>query len=378
MGRWESSARRLARQLVDKGALRSPTWQRAVEQVPRHVFAPIFYEYDSHHAGWRAVDAACYQDPHHWLERVYSNTALFILPDGMSSSSMPSLMVRMLESLNVEDSNRVLEIGTGSGYNSALLCNRVGDRNVYSIDIDGELVSLARERLALTGYYPTLATGDGTDGIAEYAPYDRIIATCSVPSIPWAWVEQLADGGLISAALKLHGHAGNLTLLKRYDDRAEGRFSERYGSFMAIRHAGSGKLPRASSETYPEIEIRTTTLDLPRPWENLVFWFFAHMDSTLRVINYGQEMDSHTGRPGNAYMMAADGSRCEIEKVPRTDGSRTIWQSGPRRLWDLVESAHEHWKQLGSPAWQRFGLTVTKTRQTVWLDAPNHQQTWTL
>ncbi|MBV9315350.1 MAG: methyltransferase domain-containing protein [Pseudonocardia sp.] len=371
---WETRARRLARQLVDKGVLRSPPWQRAVEEVPRHIFVPTYYEYGPN--GWRAADVSDHEATERWLDRVYSNTALFILPGGKSSSSMPGLMVRMLESLDIEDGNRVLEIGTGSGYNSALLCHHIGDHNVYSIDIEHELVSLARDRLASIGYHPTLVVGDGADGLAEYAPYDRIIATCSVPSIPWAWVQQVTIGGLILADLKLNGHIGNLALLYRYEDRAEGRFSERYGSFMAIRHSESSHSTREPSADRLHIESRATNLELPRPWENFVFWFFAHMDSALQITSYGQEMDSKTGLPGNACMIAADGSWCEIEKETRNSGSRTVWQSGPRRLWDLIEAAHERWTRLGAPGWQRFGLTVTETRQTVWLDSPSSDLSW--
>ena len=89
----------------------------------------------------------------------------------------------MLEALEVTDGCRVLEIGTGSGYNAALLCERLGSEHVTSVHIDPDLVALARERLAANGYTPTLAA-DGADGYPRSALYDRIIATCSVPAIP--------------------------------------------------------------------------------------------------------------------------------------------------------------------------------------------------
>jgi SAM-dependent methyltransferase len=90
-----------------------------------------------------------------------------------SSSTMPSLMARMLEALDVRDGHRVLEIGTGTGYNAALLCHRLGPRNVVSIDIDPTLVAAARSRLADLGYHPTLVAGDGTTGAVQHGPYDR-------------------------------------------------------------------------------------------------------------------------------------------------------------------------------------------------------------
>ena len=78
-----------------------------------------------------------------------------------SSSSLPALVLTMLEALEVTDGDRVLEIGTGSGYNAVLLCERLGSDRVTSVDIDPELVELARERLAANGYTPALAAVDG-------------------------------------------------------------------------------------------------------------------------------------------------------------------------------------------------------------------------
>ncbi|HWR47240.1 MAG TPA: methyltransferase domain-containing protein [Pseudonocardiaceae bacterium] len=127
------------------------------------------------------------------MELVYSDTTLITavadyaergvrIP--VSSSSKPDLMVRMLEELDVTDGDRVLEIGTGTGYNAALLSHRLGSQNVFSLDVDPALIAAARPRLTRLGYHPTLAAVDGAAGLAGHAPYARIIATCSVPAIP--------------------------------------------------------------------------------------------------------------------------------------------------------------------------------------------------
>jgi protein-L-isoaspartate O-methyltransferase len=146
MSDWRARARALADELTAKGTLSSPAWQRAVAEVPRHKLVPSYYEYTSQ--GWRLADTTSPQGRERWLGRVYSNAALFILPDGRSSSSMPSLMTRMLEALDIRDGHKVLEIGTGSGYNAALLCHRLGDDRVYSVELEPGLVELARARLA--------------------------------------------------------------------------------------------------------------------------------------------------------------------------------------------------------------------------------------
>ena len=101
--------------------------------------------------------------------------------------------------------------------------------------MDREPVDLARDRLARIGYRFTLVAADGADGLPEHAPYDRIMATCSVPAIPRAWLEQTRVGELILADLKLSVHAGNLVPLTRLANRAEGRFDRTWAGFMALR-----------------------------------------------------------------------------------------------------------------------------------------------
>jgi protein-L-isoaspartate O-methyltransferase len=142
----------------------------------------------------------------------------------------------MLEALDVADGCRMLEIGTGTGYNAALLCERLGSEYVTSVDIDPELTELATERLAAGGYTPTLAAVDGAGGYPPRAPYDRIIATCGVPAIPQAWLEQAAPGAVI--VVDVHGKMGGTLarLTAHHGEVATGRFLPRWASFMSLRH----------------------------------------------------------------------------------------------------------------------------------------------
>jgi methyltransferase of ATP-grasp peptide maturase system len=379
MSDWRARARALADELTAKGTLSSSAWRRAVAEVPRHEFVPSYYEYTSQ--GWRMADTISPQGRERWLDRVYSNAALFILPEGRSSSSMPSLMTRMLEALDIRDGHKVLEIGTGSGYNAALLCHRLGDDRVYSVEIEPGLVELARARLVALGYRPTLVTGNGAEGLAEYSPYDRIVATCSVRAVPWVWVRQVRVGGLILVDVKPRAVAGNLVLLRRYEDRAEGRFDARYGSFMAMREAPDSAPAEDSPRPQRDrssADQRTTSVDLPRPWENLVFWFFANIHSDLHIVQHGQGMDPATKQPGDAFLVDQCGAWCEISAHPNDRGQRRVWQAGPRRLWDDIEAAYHDWEHLDRPGWERFGLTVTEKDHTVWLDDPDSPHRWLL
>ena len=144
-------------------------------------------------------------------ERVYRDEAFPIKYDEdgfpVSSSSQPAIMARMLEQLDVQPGHRVLEIGTGTGYNAALLGQLVGETGaVVSVDIDADLVTDARERLAACGVSQvTVVCGDGGLGWSENAPYDRIIATVGAWDITPAWVAQLAPHGRLVLPLDLRG-----------------------------------------------------------------------------------------------------------------------------------------------------------------------------
>jgi protein-L-isoaspartate(D-aspartate) O-methyltransferase len=178
--------------------------------------------------------------PERWLKLVYSNRLLVIADDQkrLSSSSMPSMMARFLSLLDVHDGNTVLEIGTGSGYNAALLSERLGSDRVTSIDIDADLVEAARAALASCGYAPALAVQDGFYGYPAGAPYNRIVATCSVPRIPSAWIDQLVPDGVIVAPLTNHLLVG---LHRRADDSLSGRASG--AAFMPLRSPALPDLP---------------------------------------------------------------------------------------------------------------------------------------
>ncbi len=308
---WRTLAAALADELTAAGKLRSPEWQAAIRAVPRHELAPVHYTMDPHTGDWTAAHSA------DELTRVYSNTALFVLPGGLSSTSMPSLMTRMLETLDVHDGHRVLEIGAGTGYNAALLSHRLGSEHVFALDIEPELIELARERLTGLGYHPTLVATDGAHGLPEHAPYDRIIATCSVPAVPWTWIQQTRDGGLILVDVKIGKQAGNLVLLQRHGDIAEGRFDHTYGSFMAMRRTGERYElhPGAAAQHRDSARRRSTALGLTRPWEHPVFWFYAHTELPPGT-SFGLRADGPGQPPRNTVLHSCDGSWCEVREDP--------------------------------------------------------------
>lgn len=362
---WQHDLNRLADELIDAGKLRSPAWIEAFKHVPRHVFVPRFVQQAP--TGWREVDTSTDEG---WAA-VYSNRGLFTALDdkqlGISSSSMPSLMMRMLEALEIQPDHRVLEIGTGTGYNAALLSTYLGDGNVYSVDID--FVDTAAQRLASISLQPTLATRDGREGFPEAAPFDRIIATCAVASIPAAWVQQLTPDGAILADLKTGRCAGNLVLLHRTSPNSvEGTFVSGWADFMQMRTGTTVPTTEAADHSRPH---HSTTRITGRPWAHTVPWFLASFRLPAGI-GFGMRI-----RDGQTWwtITSPDGSRAEVCDTG-SGKEREVLQSGPHRLWDDIEIAFSEWEKAGQPAWDRFGLTVEPSAQVVWcLDS---DQTWKL
>lgn len=317
-------------------------WHDAITSVPRHVLVPHFYLQNDDGTWTRAED---------W-DTIYSDTTLVTTFDGqqaVSSSTAPSLMVRMLEALDLHDGHRVLEIGTGSGYNAAVLSHRLGSDHVFSVDVDEGLVDRAWERLSTIGYTPTIVARDGELGLAEHAPYDRIIATCAVPEIPRAWIEQTTEGGLILADFKPGADAGNLVLLERRGHTAQGRFLPEWAGFLPMRHHDT------TPPVYPvrdrtHARTRATTAPYP-PWDHPVPWFLAQFGMPPNL-TYGYG-------PGYVFLAATDGSWCEV-------GAGTVTENGA--LWTWFEAAYEQWRADGEPGWSRFGLTVSPESHEVWMD----------
>lgn len=125
----------------------------------------------------------------------------------LPQTSAPGVIAEVLRLLAVSAAERVMEVGTGSGYSTALLAELVGPRGqVVSIDVDAEMTSRAARLLQRDGYAQVeVLTADGRAGLAERAPYHRIVAWAAVLDsvIPSAWIDQLAVGGVLVLPMRL-------------------------------------------------------------------------------------------------------------------------------------------------------------------------------
>src|SRR5262249_49167375 len=125
-------------------------------------------------------------------------------------------------------------IGTGTGYNAALLAHRLGGDRVSSVDLDPDLIDAAERAIVSAGYRVRLHAGDGYEGLAEAAPFDRIIATCAITHVPPRWIHQLTPGGRIVAPLFVEGWP--LAVLdKTAVDEVTGRIDACQAAFMPLR-----------------------------------------------------------------------------------------------------------------------------------------------
>ncbi|MFQ5907777.1 MAG: protein-L-isoaspartate O-methyltransferase [Thermoplasmata archaeon] len=170
---FEERRGRMVERLVQNGVLQTPRVIEAMRAVPRHLFVP------------RRLRESAYYDT----------------PLGIGSGqtiSAPHMVGMMLEYLDLKGGQRVLEIGGGSGYHAALVAHVVGpEGQVFAIERIGSLAKKARARIETLGLGDRIKVlvRDGSRGLAEQAPFDRIFVSCGAPEIPPPLVDNLREGG---------------------------------------------------------------------------------------------------------------------------------------------------------------------------------------
>jgi len=178
---------------IERRGIRSADVLRAMRTVPRHLFVP---------EGLRS--------------RAYQDTPL---PIGRGQTiSQPYVVALMTEALQLDGDDRVLEIGTGSGYQAAVLAEIAGE--VFSVEIIPELAGRAAQALKETGYGKILSkTADGYYGWPEKAPFDAIIVTAAANHVPPALINQLRAGGKLILPLGSTTYVQTLTLLTKTKEK---------------------------------------------------------------------------------------------------------------------------------------------------------------
>ncbi|MEU9704281.1 methyltransferase domain-containing protein [Streptomyces sp. NPDC047981] len=305
-----------------------------------------------------------------WDDGEHSGTGKGRVPT--CSNSQPSMVFSMLDALNVEADSCVLEVGTGTGWNAALLSERVGSVNVVTVEVDAQNASAARRRLGTVGYTPTAVVGDGAEGWKPSAPYDRVLITASLREIPRAIVDQTRPGGIIvSPYATEYGGEGVVRLTVREDGSASGPFVGS-SAFMRLRQQRTQRKhvrEYMGGKPWPADGKRSTTGLSP---DDVGDWLpmFAIGLQTTGVFPWAEQYED-----GSYTLWLRDTDVTSWATVDYVPGAAEfeVYQAGPRNLWDEVRAAYHWWSSQGRPGFDRFGLTVTPDgKHYAWLDAPEH------
>ncbi|MGW7008237.1 methyltransferase domain-containing protein [Streptomyces sp. NPDC054933] len=359
-------------------------WVKAAQGAPRHKFLPdTIWVYDDN-GELRPCNAD--EDAEAWFRAAYADAPVITqVCDGSeptdgdvwpsSSASAPSIVFRMLRELDVQPDDRVLEIGTGTGWHAALLTHRLGDNNVTTVEVDASLAAQARTRIGNAGYYPQVICADGAQGWTPRGPYDRIISTCSVNRVPSAWCPQISPGGIILTPWESPWLCyGLLRLEVGTDASASGRFSP-HSAFMLMRGQRTGlRIFRDVVKDDHQPKESSTNLS---PWVvtgddwDLQFAIGLRLHDVWNTWHDDPDVEEVEKRLWLATTDAT--SWAAIDYDGKHEDRFTVWQHGPRKLWDEVESVHEWWTDSGRPDVARFGYTVTAEEQFPWLDKPSNR-----
>ncbi|MCX5205832.1 methyltransferase domain-containing protein [Streptomyces sp. NBC_00237] len=361
--------RALAEALDAQGWPVDSPWLRAavLQAARRHVFAPDrLWEWDGHHHV--PVDRA--QDPDRWASLVYAGPdepTLTQITDGLPSSSLsaPSIVIDMLDSLMPEPGHHVLELGTGYGWNAALLAHRAGPGRVVSVETDPGLAAAAHRRLTEHGFDVTVLTGDGDLGAPGHRPFDRVIATYAVEQIPWAWIEQCSPGARIVTPW---GRLGHVALTVADDSGSATGWVQGLATFMPRRGTGQGHdfhdlhttIPTSSTSTIPAEDVHALRD------ASLIF--------SLRVTHPDVRITTALAPDGQVTAHAHDGHTTWATATTRPDGHARVEQGGPCSLMTEISQGYQHWQDRGAPSLWDFGMTVEPGRQYIWCKTP--QEPW--
>jgi methyltransferase of ATP-grasp peptide maturase system len=374
--------RQLVEQLVEDGVLHDPEVQRAAETVPREVFlGPAIYKPSSPPGVTVWTPTRRDDTPSdEWLRLTYQDQTWVTQLDGVlaedaaspmtggsptSSSTLPSVILWMIEQAGVARGKRVLIIGAGTGLSTAYVCEVADEDNVTAIETDAAAAERARKALAEADYAPTLITADGLRGYPDRAPYDIVIAFCSMRHVPYSLLQQVKAGGTLLVTLAGWGVAhGLVRLTVQANGTAEGRFLPGYTSFMIAR--SHDRPPHGPFELLPGDE-RPSRVD-PALLDDWTGRFVAQLAAPS-----AERLGAGTGQ---ILLDVATGSQARTRVAEGNDGW-TVIQRGPLKLWNAVEDSVALWQAHGSPHLSGFGVTVTADAQRVWLgdsDGPS----WTL
>ncbi|WP_223185735.1 methyltransferase domain-containing protein [Streptomyces sp. CBMA152] len=275
--------------------------------------------------------------------------------DGLptSSSTLPSLVVQMYRHALIGDAHEVLDVATGSGYGAALLCRRLPERQVTTVDIDRYLTDAAAQRLDRVGLHPRVEARDATGPLP--GTYDRIVSMVSVSPLPASWLAALRPGGRLVTTL---ARTSVIVVADKTDDGgAVGMTARDWAGFMATR----------DSDDYPPSLYTQLGDQVHEPGEHVSTGRYPvlrvddawELRSMLEFTVPGTESAYQEGPDGQrtAWLVHPDGSWARA--CAHHFDNPTVHQTGPRRLWDALERIRTRLNTAGGLPVYGVPLTIT-------------------
>jgi protein-L-isoaspartate(D-aspartate) O-methyltransferase len=359
---------RLVEQLSAQGVLHAPHLAHALREIPREAFVPAFYQREDRPAMKWALRKAEEVEPLAWLELMYQDEPLVTKLDErqwpISSSSAPSVMVRMLEALDVQPGHRVLEIGTGTGYNAALLARLAKHpADVTTIELDGALAEQAARALSLVVGPVEVRAKDGRMGEEAHAPYDRIIVTASAGYIPRPWYEQLAPGGRLVMDLQGQQNASGFLVIEKSRDGsgARGTFRQPPLHFMPLLDPETGGPHRSDRSLFQQAcatEVRLEPASpLPRGLRDPAFCWFLQWFYRSLTVSLPFPLPGKT----TATLVLKDlAHETVLQLNEQADGGWQGKQRGAYPLWEQIERAYETFLSYQQPTQERYEVVLSE------------------
>lgn len=356
------------------GEIRPGPVREALLALRREVLMPQAYvrrtKPDEEPRRWDQLDWHTPADRDELLSVLYSGNSVLIQHNGervldrppgsrsgsliTSMSSTVGVTADRLQELDLRPGQRVLDIGTGSGFTAAVACFICGDAGVVTLDRDPHLTEAAQAHLADHGYRPAAVTGDGEHGWPTLALYDRIFVSYTVPYVPQAWVDQLASGGkLLVNVTGLSPSWPGLALITRTPD---GHIEAELRPVDTTHLPGHGVeqrrfTPQFRDQVLAAKDGRTfRTRQAPPPDEARDMWLaLDHLRPGLVRLTSAEHLT--IGAPACGSWLTA--------RADETDDSWLVTTFGPRDIWDEVQKVAALWRAAGEPATYRLHLDDT-------------------
>jgi len=339
-------------------------WAEVMARVPRERFIPdIIWRHDRTRAGNDLVPVDRRTDPATWAALVAAEGPVITQVDNghpaadgtgfeVTSSCSDRVVVReMLELLAPEPGSRVLEIGTGTGWNAALLA--AAGTVVTTIEIDPEVAAQARTRLS-----PEVTVRTGDAATAALGEADHLVATVGVREVPPSWVASTRVGGRLVVPLTNPWYPPGLAVLERTNHGTATGYLAGPANFMSLRGEAVSRtrasdlapLHTGTTDTHPYhlTGVRDAAVAIGQRTSGVSFVWRSPDDSSDGVLWLYSEQSWAT-------IDTTNGSPYEVE------------QAGPRQLVDEVLSAYQWWREHGEPLVSDWQVTVTSTGQTITL-----------